>query len=105
MAAALKFVSQGPVSALSYRVVDVTGDSSYPTGGYTADLAALDMKKIVSVEPVTQVGYVIEWNPATSKIMFYKNQATANSNPLQEVANATSLVGVTVRVLVIGEHR
>jgi hypothetical protein len=105
MAVGIKFISQGPVAALAYRVVDVTADTSYPTGGYTLDLAALDMKKIVSVEPVTQVGYVIEWNPATSKLMFYKNQATANSNPLQEVANATSLSGIVVRVLVIGEHR
>lgn len=105
MAAAIKFVSQGPVSALQYRTVDVTADASYPTGGYTLDTAALDMKRIISVEPVTQVGYVIEWNPATSKLLFYKNSATPTSNPLAEVGAGTSLTGVVVRVLVIGEHR
>jgi hypothetical protein len=105
MAATLKFVGQGPMDALAFRTLDVTGDASYPTGGYTLDLAALDMKRIVTVEPVTQVGYVVEWNPATSKLMFYKNQATANSNPLAEVAAATNMSAVTVRVFVIGEHR
>jgi hypothetical protein len=105
MAAAIKFITQGPVSALAYRTVDVSADSSYPTGGYTLDLTALDMKKIVSVEPITQVGYVIEWNPTTSKLVFYKNQSTSNSNPLAEVPAATNLTGITVRVLVIGEHR
>jgi hypothetical protein len=105
MAASLKFVAQGPMEVLAYRVVQVTGDASYPTGGYTLDLAVLDMKRIVSIEPVTQVGYVIEWNRATSKLMFYKNQATANSNPLVEVTAATNLSAVTVEVLVLGEHR
>jgi hypothetical protein len=105
MAAAIRFISQGPITALQYRVVDVTADTSYPTGGYPLDLTALDMKRIISVEPVTQVGYVIEWNPTTSKLLFYKNGATPTSNPLAEVTAGASLTGITVRVLVIGEHR
>lgn len=105
MAASLKFVSQGPTSVLSFRVISVTGDASYPAGGYPLNLTECDMKRIVSVEPVVQVGHIIEWNRATGKLLFYKNQATANSNQMVEVTAATNLTGITVEVLVLGEAR
>jgi len=105
MAAALRFIAQGPDTALQYRVIQVTGDSSYPSGGYALGAAECDMKKIVSVEPVIQVGYVVEWNRATGKLLFYKNSATPTSNPLSEVTAGTNLTAVTVEVLVLGEHR
>jgi hypothetical protein len=105
MAAAIRFISQGPITALQYRVVDVTADTSYPTGGYPLDLTALDMKRIISVEPVVQIGHIIEWNRATQKLLLYRNSATPTSNPLTEVAAATNLASISVEVLVLGEPR
>jgi hypothetical protein len=105
MAAALKFVAQGPMDVLAFRVVSVTGDSSYPTGGYPFSLAECDMKRIISVEPVAQAGHIVEWNRTTGKLLFYKNQATANSNPLVEVTAATNMTTIVVEVLVLGEYR
>lgn len=105
MAAALKFVAQGPMEVLSFRVISVTGDTSYPTGGYPLSLTECDMKRIISVEPIVQVGHIIEWSRATGKLLFYKNQATANSNQMVEVTAATNMTGIVVEVLVLGEAR
>lgn len=105
MAAAIKFVSQGPVEVLSFRVISVTGDTSYPTGGYPLGLTECDMKRIISVEPIVQVGHIIEWNRATSKLLFYKNSATPTSNQMVEVTAATNMTGIVVEVLVLGEAR
>jgi hypothetical protein len=105
MAAALKYIASGPAHVLDFRVISVTGDSSYPTGGYALSLTECDMKRIVSVEPIVQSGHIVEWSRSTGKLLFYKNQATANSNPMVEVTAATNLTGVTVEVLVLGETR
>jgi hypothetical protein len=105
MAASLKFVAQGPMDVLSFRVITVTGDTSYPTGGYALGLTETDMKRIISVEPIVQLGHIVEWNRATQKLLLYRNSATPTSNPLTEVAAATNLASISVEVLVLGEPR
>lgn len=83
------------------HTVDVTFDSSYPTGGeaYTAGLFGLS--QITSLRVASGGGlYVPEIDKANSKIIM--GEAGADGAPLDEVANTTDLSAVTITVVAVG---
>lgn len=85
-------------------VVDVTFDSSYPTGGESLTAANLGLTKIQYVAPgVADTNYVTRYDYTNSKLLAYTSDySTDVDGPLIEVANATSLATADVRLLVVG---
>lgn len=96
MAASTRFVASGLVPNLAYRDVEVSLDASYPTGGYVLSAASLGMKTLRAIVPSEPAGYSVGWDMANGKLVLYTAGGT-------QVANATNLSTVKIRLFVIGE--
>lgn len=89
----IKRISRGGVRT---NYLDVALDSSYPTGGYALSFNQLGFAKaplLVDAEQAT--GRTYWYDRANQKLVAFSTAAT-------EVANATNLSAVTVRVAVDG---
>jgi len=80
------------------QVIDVTGDTSYPTGGSSLTPAQLQMSEIHLLDP----------QPPLSGLRLYKYDYTnkalkAFSAFGTEVANTTNLTADTIRCFVVGK--
>lgn len=75
-------------------VADVQLDNSYPTGGYALTPQAFGLTTFDFVLPAPRNGYVVEYNPTTGKLLLWNN--------LTEVANATNVSTIKVRLLAMG---
>jgi hypothetical protein len=85
--------------------VDITFDSSYPTGGEA--IAATDIDGLTASIDVLLFfsdsgGYVFDYDDANDKIKAYWVDTTTDGAPMAQVANATDLSGVTAKFLFIG---
>lgn len=90
----------------NHRVViaDLTFDSSYPTNGEAVSLAALGLTSIQHATLTNKSGYIAEYDYAADKIIVRYPTASGTA-PLvaSQVANATDLSSLTVRILAIGK--
>lgn len=89
------------------HLVDVTFDSSYPTGGEVLGLSALGVKDatkatvfVTQVAPVT-VGYAFAYDATNDKLVAFWVDTTVDGAALAQVADTTDLSAVEVRLLVI----
>lgn len=82
------------------RHVEVTGDSSYPTGGEPIDPGALGFTTILAVLLAPGGGYVPEYIPATGKLMV--RGGAASGVLLAEIPNATNLSAIVFRGVIFG---
>lgn len=84
----------------------VTFDASYTTGGLSFTPASVGMAEFdfVEVEPDAAAlpGHVVQYNYTTKKLMVFVEEAVAAGGPLLEIANASNLATLVVRVLCIG---
>jgi len=86
------------------RVIDVTFDSSYPTGGEALDFTTLgfaSVQAVIDAGGITHGGFVYDYDYTNSKILAYWTGAVV-STALAEVTNATNMAAFTVRLVVIG---
>lgn len=101
----------GPIyslGALKAVIVDLTFDSSYPTGGEVLDPALVGLTTIVAVQcgwalhstPTTAVGIV--WNPATGKLIALYSTANAGNVAMAEATSTNDLSASTVRAIIYG---
>jgi hypothetical protein len=98
------------VSNKRLRVVDVTLDNSYPTGGYAITPAQLGFKvRIETVFDATAKNAAgtsavpCRWDPANQKLQCYRyDGASAGKAFLEEVVNAVDLSTFTVRLTALG---
>ena len=86
------------VGALRMRIVDVTWDTSYPTGGEALTPEDVGLEQIVSFVAEPRAGIVAEWQ--SDKLLAYWS-GTAGS-ALDEVTNGTNLALVTHRCMIFG---
>lgn len=84
------------------KTFDVTGDSSYPTGGEDLTRATLGFVNIENVTATNAGGYVFEYDRANQKLKAYWVDTTVDGAALAEVAAATNLSSVTTRIEVTG---
>jgi hypothetical protein len=82
-------------------VADITGDTSYPTGGWPLPPSALGLDIIDFLECANSGGTTFEYNHTTQKLLAFRTGSGANA-ALAEVANATNLSAVTARVRACG---
>lgn len=84
------------------RVVRVTFDNSYPTGGEAVTPSQLGFKNVHNIIPgVSTNGYVVTYDKANAKLKVFRGGA-AVSTPFAEVPNATDLSTVVVDLTVYG---
>ena len=75
-------------------IVTITGDASYPTGGYAITFPGITNVVFADIQS-SSTGHPCAWNYATGKLQFFTSGGA-------EVAAATNLSAVTVRAAVIG---
>jgi hypothetical protein len=85
----------------------VTFDASYPTGGESltpADLglAQIDILLVSVVSEGVHAGAVVQYDYTAKKLKVFVEEAVAAGGVLLEIANATDLSALKVRVLAIG---
>lgn len=78
--------------------LDITGDTAYPTGGYSITPALVGMTRFdaVKVQQPKTATRIVTWDYANSKLMIYTALST-------EAANASDQSSVVVTVEFIGE--
>lgn len=105
MAATTSITKQGVMGDLKYGVVEVTLDSSYPTGGealtLNTDLGwSGSSTYVVGLNSSSVTGYVPAYDTTNNKLLMF--EAGADGAALDEVANTTDLSAETITVLVFG---
>lgn len=94
------------LGARKSKIVNVTFDSSYATGGEDFTPASLGFQEFYLVLPAPTAGYVFDYVASTKKLRAFRIPAldgnAASAAPLAEVSNAVNLSTVTCKVLVIG---
>lgn len=92
-----------PKRAMKTKVLDVTFDTSYATGGLALTKANLGLSTVEWLEASQSGGYTFEYDYANEKLKaFYGDNNNAADGPLIEVPAATNLSAVTTRVKAIG---
>jgi len=92
-----------------FKIVDVTFDSSYATGGEAIAAADVELDRIDAIIPGPLVksdgsdAYHCEYDPANAKLLAYRD--TSTNTTLTQVPNTTNLSAYTTRCLVIGHRR
>lgn len=91
------------------KVVDVTFDSSYNTGGEAIAAADVELDRIDAIIPGPLVksdlsdAYHCEYDPANGTLLAYRD--TSTNTTLTQVPATTNLSAYTTRCLVIGHRR
>jgi hypothetical protein len=85
---------------------DITGDSSYPAGGYALTGQTFGLRSIVGMSFIggntAAVGIIPYWNNQTNKLQFiYPTQTGTSPNVGAEAVAGTNLSTVTVRAIVV----
>ena len=102
MAASFKLGPDPKLSTAVLRRITVTGDASYPTGGYAVTAANCGVDEIYAVIPAGGFdGYVAEFDYTNSKLKFYWTGAGL-SGVFAQVTNATNLSAVSGDIIVFG---
>lgn len=104
MAVTTAVVSNEVIGRDRQGVVDVTLDSSYPTGGEAIALATVfgwsTLLAVTSIRSKTAGGYVPQYDDAGATINMF--EAGADGAALDEVADTTDLSAQVVTVTAIG---
>lgn len=106
MAVAYSIKGRGSVGDMWLRVVDITLDNAYPTGGYplTAQSLGIGLNgQILFVDPATvKSGYMFEYDQVNQKLKAYQNGA--GNAPNTELANNSAVLnGLVARCVVLGK--
>lgn len=94
-----------PLRGIRMRIVKITADTDYPTGGWPVTAANVQLTAIYQVFPMATVaGYVLEWDATNSKLIAYwGDNNNASDGPLIEIPAGDN--GIDTKVfacLVIG---
>lgn len=107
---ALWFVGQergdAGVKTPVFKIVEVTFDSSYPTGGEAIALNTIGFASVVHVLAPSNGGYIFEADvstPTAPKLLAYQGDWNNGADaPLNEVPDTTDLGTIVTRALVFG---
>ena len=98
MALAVAVISKVDVGDRQEIVMDVTFDSSYPTGG-EADTPIVNEFRIGLLEDVkgSGLGRIVSYDAANGLVLVHEDQAVASAAALDEVPDTTDLSALVVR--------
>ena len=101
MAATVAVNKNGVLGDIKYALVSVTGDASYPTGGYPLDVnqVGCPLTRLAVFQNEGNAGgaavFAAIWNDATKKVQFYATQGV-------EVTAAVNVSAYTFQFLFLG---
>jgi hypothetical protein len=109
MAATIGLVSGGSENVWGrqrIRLVTITGDASYPTGGYALTGNQFGLRSIDGIIVLGCVtaatGIMPYWNTTTQKWqLFYPTNGATSPNAGEEIPNGTSVSTITFTVAVL----
>lgn len=107
MAATPTIVDRGAAGDLSFRIVDVLLDASYPAGGYALTPQQLGLGLngtifFVDGSVSKTAGWMIGWDYTNGKLQVFDGSGAVNV-AMHELAPTTVLTGVIARLLVCGK--
>jgi len=107
MALGYSIVDRGAAGDLFFRVVDITMDNSYPSGGWAVTPLALGFGSngvIFGVIPLggAKAGRLLEWDQVNLKLMVRDASGAANA-ATPEITTVTQMNNQVLRVLAIGK--
>jgi|SRR5215471_3427552 len=107
MAASPAIIKRGAAGDLFFRIVDITLDASYPTGGYPLTPAQFGFGQngvifMVDGNLSKTGGWLAAWDYTNAKLQVFDSSGAANAAQ-HEVAAATPLTGVVVRLIAYGQ--
>jgi hypothetical protein len=82
MALTLSKVAEGSSGNLRWKVLDITGDSAYPTGGESLTAENFGMHTLYAVLSAMADGYTFEYDATNAKLMVY-NPLSAHQHNFQ----------------------
>jgi hypothetical protein len=85
-----------------WRIVEVTGDSSYASGGESLTPADCGFNEIRAMFCTSQSGYVFTYDGANEKLMCYHGDYSESTDGVLVEATGANLSAVTVFCLVFG---
>ena len=96
-------VSDNVAGRLHLKTVTITGDSSYPTGGYALTPAQVGFTSIVAVlfSDASALGVQATYDYTNQKVKLFWTGAGLSA-ALAEVTNATNVSTAVLRALIIG---
>jgi hypothetical protein len=98
-----KKIEGGYDQGWNFKVVTITFDSSYPTGGELLAAADVGLTSIAFVDAECADGFALEYDYTNSKLKAFTNDNDAVADgAMIEVANATDLSAIDARVLIVG---
>lgn len=107
MAASAAIVKRGAAGDMFFRIVDVTLDAAYPSGGYPLTpaqlgLGASGIPYMVDAATVSKTGgWLVGWDYTNGKLQVFDGSGAASA-VMHEVAANTVLTGVVARLFVMG---
>lgn len=105
MALTISNFRRDSIGSVRQNTFTVTGDSSYPTGGYSLAPISVGFHNVVGWDTDFMYngtnGYVAKYNQSTNKLLFF-DSTTGAPNPLVEVPNATNLSAYSATCTVYG---
>lgn len=101
MAVTVNLIKRTVMGDMKVAIADVTFDSSYPTGGEVLDTKLLGLNLVHFAHVSNSAGYDVNYVPSTGKLLARVSAAAASA--FGEVANATNLSTLTIRVMAYGQ--
>lgn len=99
MAATITTLDSAQLGTKEVKLIQITGDTSYPTGGYSMTPASIGLQNIIAVFPADSDHNYL-YNLATKKVQFFRC-ITAGS-AFAETASTTNVSTSSAILLVIG---
>lgn len=102
MALTVTTADENVAGARKTKVVNVTFDSSYPTGGEGFTPASVGFVSFTFVDIAPSDGYVYEFDYTNNKIIAYWVDTTTDGAPMAQVADTTDLSGAVTKARLEG---
>ena len=107
MALSFSIVDRGSAGDLNFRVVDITLDNAYVSGGWavTAQNLGFGLNGVIYgmlVMNDTASGRHVDWDQANKKIMVRDASGAANA-ATPEITTLTQMNGVVLRAIAFGQ--
>lgn len=85
-----------------FKVIEITFDASYPTGGESLTAADCGLSSIIAMQAHVAAGFVFEYDLTNSKLIAFWVDTTTDGAAMAQVANTTNMATVVTRALVWG---
>ena len=106
MALAYAIKARAAIGDMHVRLVDITLDATYPSGGWALDAKSMGFGlsgQILAVIPVggAEQGRLLEWDEANNKLLVRDSSGAANA-ATPEITTVSQMNAAVTRVLVLG---